>query len=306
MDGLTHPIAISVVIPYRGHPCVLKNCLRGLEKQNIISPYEVILVIDTADPSVFEVVTSFTFVRLVRSKVELTPGGARNLGVEYAQGQYIAFIDADCVPELGWLEAALSTLTEGSILVGGPVLDTLNSNPIAIADNMLQFADFSPHRPDGKASYLPVCNLAMIRNAFLEIGGFSETLPVGEDGVFSRDALSRWPTGLYFTRNMIVRHRGRASLRIFLRHQEVFGFYRGYLGLQISPLFQGLGSTAIITIPIICKRFSYILCRIIQWNVFGLRKIFSLLPVILLGLNAWAKGFYLGCRARRWSNKTCP
>jgi glycosyltransferase involved in cell wall biosynthesis len=286
---------ISVVVPCCGHANELKNCLLGLQRQTTTSPYEVIVVDSAADPAVVAVVAAFPTVHLVRSQSGLLPGAARNLGVRHARGDYIAFTDADCIPEPEWLEAAIAALNTDATVVGGPVLDARPFHPIAVADNILQFSDLSPHRPDGTASYFPGCNLAISRVAFYELGGFPTDLPAGEDILFISAAAKRWPGGIRFMRDMRVRHTGRTDLWTFWRHQEVFGFYRGYLGLLLQPIHQRLGSYRVLAVPIACKRLGYIVSRTVRWNPFGLLRIIVLLPILLLGLAAWAKGFHDGC-----------
>lgn len=287
---------ISVVVPCRGHANELKNCLRGLQEQTTTSPFEIIVVDSAPDTAVVNVVAAFPTIRLVRSQSELLPGAARNLGAQHAQGRYLAFTDADCIPESGWLAAAIEAFNSGTTVVGGAVLDAHPFHPIAVADNLLQFTDYSPHRPDGVVSRFPGCNFAISRTAFYELGGFSTDLPSGEDVLLSSAAATRWPGGIRFMRDMRVRHTGRTDLYAFWRHQEVFGFYRGRLGLRLRPIYQRLGGRAMLAVPIACRRLGYIVFRTVQWNPFGLLRIIVLLPILLLGLAAWVKGFRRGCR----------
>jgi glycosyltransferase involved in cell wall biosynthesis len=287
---------ISVVVPCRGHANELKNCLRGLQEQTTSSPFEIIVVDSASDTAVANVVTAFPSVRLVRSQLGLLPGGARNLGAQHARGEYLAFTDADCIPDPGWLAAAFKALNAGAIVVGGPVLDARPFHPIAVADNLLQFIDDSPHRPDGAVSYFPGCNFAISRTAFYELGGFAIPLPAGEDVLLSSAAATRWPGRVRFVRDIRVRHAGRTNLSAFWRHQEAFGFYRGHLGLRLRPIYQRLGGRTMLAVPIACKRLGYIVFRTVQWNPVGLLRIIVLLPILLLGLAAWVKGFLRGCR----------
>lgn len=296
MEHQTSSPLISVVVPCRRQADELKNCLRGLQQQATPLPYEIIVVDSAADPAVANVVAAFPSIRLVRSRLGLLPGGARNLGVQYARGDYIAFTDADCIPEPGWLAAAMAALNSGATMVGGPVLDARPLHPIAVADNLLQLVDFSPYRPNGVASKLAACNLALSRVAFHELGGFPPDLLAGEDSLFSIAAATRWPAGTRFVQDMRVRHSGRGNLRAFWQHQEVFGFYRGYLGSRLRPIYQRLGRRTIFAVLISFTRLGYIVFHTGKRNPAGLLRIIILLPIVLFGLTAWAKGFRQGCR----------
>lgn len=289
--------AISVVIPCRGPARELESCLRGLVGQTLSLPYEIIVVVDSrSDPTVAKVVATFHNVRLVHSLSILLPGGARNLGAYHARSEYLAFIDADCIPESDWITAAIAALNAGATMVGGPVLDAYPLHPIAVADNLLQFVDFPPNRSDGTAAYLPGCNFALSKPAFHELGGFHNDVAAGEDVLFNIAATQRWPRDVRFVRDMRVRHRGRTHLREFWYHQETFGFYRGYLALWLRPIYRLLGCQSVMVIPVVCMRLRYIMFRTAQWNPAGLLHIVLLLPILLFGLTAWAKGFCIGCR----------
>ena len=114
----TNSPLISVVVPCRGHANELKGCLRGLENQITTAPYEIIVVDSAADPAVSDVVDAFPGVRLVRSRSGLLPGSARNLGARHARGDYLAFTDADCIPEPDWLAAVITALKSGATMIG--------------------------------------------------------------------------------------------------------------------------------------------------------------------------------------------
>ena len=44
------------------------------------------------------------------------------------------------------------------------------------------------------------------------------------------------------------------------------------------------------------SKLGYIVFCTVQWNPVGLLRIIVLLPILLLGLAAWVKGFRHGCR----------
>jgi hypothetical protein len=159
----------------------------------------------------------------------------------------------------------------------------------------LQFVDFSPHRPEGEGLYFPGCNVAVSRTTFQTLGGFPTTLPAGEDTLFSGAAKKRWPDGLRFVPAMKVRHTGRTRLRAFWHHQEAFGFYRGSLGLRLEPTYQRLGKHLVGAILIAYKRLGYFTYRMAQWHPLDLLRLVILLPLLLIGLTAWGRGFHKGC-----------
>jgi glycosyltransferase involved in cell wall biosynthesis len=292
---MTNPM-ISVVIPCYKHAEEVGLCLRALATQACSVPFEVI-VVDSAMDDVVAAVVSSNRARLVRSPKRLLPGQARNLGAASAEGGILLFIDADCRPEPGWLDAAYAALTAGARLAGGPVLHARPLHPIAVSDNLLQFADFPPNRPDGPARYFPGCNLAIRRDDFYSVGGFPAiTLPSGEDTSFCSAVSARWPEGLSFTRRMQVRHAGRTTLRAFLEHHSTFGYCRSALDLHLAPWHRRWGRVRAMGAAIAAKRLSYILGRGLQWDGAQLARALVLLPILVAGLIAWTAGFRRGLR----------
>lgn len=298
MRGEQVPVApeVSIVIPCRGHVTELADCLAGLERQHQDRTTEIVVVTGPEDPEVEEAVGAFPTVRLVRSDRPLFAGEARNLGVRESSGNVVAFIDADSVPDPDWLCSGVEAIEGGALLAGGPVLNALPWHPVAPIDNLLQFADQGPRRPSGDAAYLPGCNIAVQRELFLRLGGFPEGMAIAEDIALSREATKFCKHALRYVSKMIVRHRGRTSLRELWRHQMTFGYERGNGGYFLSNQQQRFGARLIFFPLVVLRRLAYIAGRTAQWNPLGLLRILLLSPVLLYGLVAWAKGFRRGCR----------
>ncbi len=101
---------VSVIIPVYNDAERLKLCLARLAEQTYAS-YEVIVVDNgSADlTAVKAVVDTYEFASLT---TEERPGSyaARNRGIAIAQGQILAFTDADCIPAVDWIEQGVSQL----------------------------------------------------------------------------------------------------------------------------------------------------------------------------------------------------
>jgi GT2 family glycosyltransferase len=291
---------VSVIIPCREHSDELKRCLMALSEQQPAVDHEIIVVNSSpSDQRLAKVTTDFPSVRLVNGQKPLLAGEARNLGAEHARGKYLAFIDADCLPERGWLESVRNALEEGYWFVGGPVVDARPSHLIAAADNLLQLPDFSIYRPSGKATHLPGGNMGVHRDRFNSIGGFSSEIAVGEDTVLSSTASKRWPERVFFSNAMRVCHFGRESMRDFLLHQRQFGYFRALFGLHVSAIQLRLGKSIAFSSLLALKRMGYLIYKSLQWHPISLLQIFILLPFLLAGLGGWTVGFWKGCWARQ-------
>lgn len=123
-------------------------------------------------------------VRLVDSGGPRPPGAMRNLGVAVATGDLLAFVDADCEPEPGWLAAHLRRQAAGWSVVGGAVL--WDDAPYwTMADNLSMFHAFGEGAPGGPRPFLPTLSLSVSRAAWEAAGGMDPVLRCGEDVDFT-------------------------------------------------------------------------------------------------------------------------
>lgn len=288
-------LSCSIVIPCFRQAELLRSCLEGLTTARQGDGFEIVVVDAAGDGSISPVDSPAPDFRIVRGKHRLWPGAARNLGAGAARADILLFLDADCVAEPGWVEAARTGLRKGARVVGGPVLDGLPSNAIAASDNLLQFVECGPGRPEGPAARLPSCNLGIRRADFDTLGGFQD-VQAAEDVLLSRAALDRWPGGLRFLPGMRVRHLGRPRLKAYFAHQAWFGFSRGRLRNDLTPRQQRLAASALVLPAVVAKRLGYILGRTAAWNPRGLGRAVGLSPWLIAGLVAYAIGLRRGLR----------
>jgi GT2 family glycosyltransferase len=291
---------VSVVVPCRSHAGELARCLPTLISQNPAGNAQFIVVDSAADPEVAAVAAKYPSVTLVRSTEGLLPGEARNLGAAAAQGRYLAFLDADCIAAPGWLAHALAALARGAVIVGGPVLHGNGIHPIAVVDNLMQFSEVPPGRPEGIVALIPSCNMAIARADFFALGGFPRPAggsACGEDVLFCTRAAQRWPSPIRFDRGMRIRHFGRSRLRELLRHQYRFGWVRGHEGLVLAARYRRLGRLAAVMPLVAGKRLCNLAARAVAWQPANLLYMLLFAPILALGLGAWAYGFWQGCRA---------
>lgn len=301
MAASVNPPIISVVIPCLGHARELAYCLQALEAQEGSPTFEVIVVDSASDPAVEAVTRGFPRARLVRSGAGLSTGAARNAGASAASADILAFIDADCIPEHGWIRAAAGCVHEGAALASGPIMDVRPWHFIAASDNRLQFVDFPPRRPAGTHPYLPGAHLAMPRTVLDAVGGFNTEAIVSQDILLTEPVASENPDKVRFCPGMSVRHWGRSTWGEFLEHQRAFGYSRAAQKLRMNASLAWLGEHPILAGLVLMRRLAYIALRVLQWNLPDLPRFILQLPVLLIGLTAWTRGFYEGMRASRSS-----
>ena len=160
---------VTVVVACRDEVATLPACLDALEAQDH-HDFEVLAIDGCSTDGSTELLRS----RRVRvlNDTGNGPAGARNVGIEAARGEIVAFTDADCVPRFDWLAWLVARFEEPTVagVAGGLRLprDTLLGR---LEDN-----DARLHY----AGYI-TSNVAYRRSVLREVGGFDPTLRCAED-----------------------------------------------------------------------------------------------------------------------------
>ena len=95
----------SVIIPTFERPNDLKRCLLSLLKSNQLnSPSYEIIVSDDSDTDKCKIVTENCFEAAWGKGKKIGPAGNRNAGAARAKGEWIVFVDDDCIAQENYLE----------------------------------------------------------------------------------------------------------------------------------------------------------------------------------------------------------
>jgi glycosyltransferase involved in cell wall biosynthesis len=101
---------VSVIVPVFNDPERLALCLQALENQTYPhNSYEVIAVDNGSDESIEPIVARFCQARTTYEG-RSSSYAARNKGISLAQGEVIAFTDADSIPFADWIEKGVAHL----------------------------------------------------------------------------------------------------------------------------------------------------------------------------------------------------
>lgn len=123
--GAATPLRISVIVPVRNGCLHLARSLEALSR-SAYSNFEVIVVDDCSTDNTPQIVEQYG-ARYLRTPQVLGPGGARNLGAEQAEGEVLAFIDADVVVPVNALSLIADDLSRDPDLAA--VFGSYDDNP---------------------------------------------------------------------------------------------------------------------------------------------------------------------------------
>lgn len=163
---------ITVIVPAYNEEKYIKRCLDALLNQNINKNlYEVIVVDNASSDKTAEIVRKYP-VKLIHEKRKGV-AHARSAGTKVAQGEIIAFTDADCIVPKNWISNFLSKFEKD------PKLDALGG-VFAFYDGN-KFLKSLAQKTQTFTWHLSGGNMAMRKKSLAKIGGFKAGVDAGED-----------------------------------------------------------------------------------------------------------------------------
>lgn len=180
---------VSVIIPHFNMPAALERCLISVEAQTLDGAVEIIVVDNGSSQMPADVVDTHPGVILL-SEPTPGPGPARNAGVTAARAPVLAFIDADCRADDGWLKAAVEAVEAGGTcaVVGGDVrIDFVDPKHLTPVEAFEAVFAYRQRMYIEKQGFSGTGNLAMHRSVHEAVGPFAG-IGIAEDRDWGRRA----------------------------------------------------------------------------------------------------------------------
>jgi glycosyltransferase involved in cell wall biosynthesis len=279
---------VSIVIPVHNDRARLPTCLQALYYQTYpYHRYEVIVVDNNSTEDIPSIAQQFPNVQYT---MEAKPGNnaARNRGLSIAKGEFIAFTDADCIPDREWLAEGVRSLLANpdAGIIGGAIQFFCQGDrptPVEYADSVCYLQQAVYVQRD---RYAAGANLFTRRSVIQHVGGFEERLlNLGDKEWGQRVAAAGF--GVRYEERAIVHHPARATLSALLakarrqtQAQITLGELRGECLPRISFLPMGWQFFCHVArdenLPTLKEKlqFVWIMHRVkwaIAWELFGNR-----------------------------------
>ncbi|MCX7920365.1 MAG: glycosyltransferase [bacterium] len=225
------------------------------------------------------------------------PAKKRDIGIEYARGEVIAFLDDDTYPEKDWLKNAVTIFLENEDIaaVSGPAVTPPSNDVMQQASGLI----YSSWLVGGSYRYryipqsrrdvddYPTCNLLVRKSVLQELGGFNTKFWPGEDTKLCLEIVQKLRKKIVYAPTVLVYHHRRRLFRGHLKQILSYGLHRGYFvkrfpatSLRVSYFLPSLLTFAIL--------FGW-LTRFIHpflFNLYLFGVISYLIAAILTGLTA--------------------
>jgi GT2 family glycosyltransferase len=182
----------SVIVPVFEHWHLIPQLLAGLDRQTIAREQVEVILVDNGSQQFVPPNPQPPNVKVLQC---LTPGSyaARNHGVKVAQGTWLAFTDADCVPQPDWLaqfhqaiQAAEDGQTQPDLWVGQVAVVSQATRPNAY--EIYDIVKGIPQERYVSRGYGATANLVVRRSVLEQLGGFDAQRFSGGDADFCRRA----------------------------------------------------------------------------------------------------------------------
>ncbi len=277
---------VSVVIPSL-NSAVINRTIASLKEQTFGLDQLEVLVVGLDDAGLIDPADG---IRFIPTGAPVNPAVARNIGMHLAQGDFLLFLDADCIATPNWVETMVSCLAAGKAVVGGAVTFPVD-NYWLVCDNVTFFHEYMPSKKAGERRYLPTLNLGVQRDVVQAVGGFDETLPRAQDIEFT---VRMFASGYrpYFTPTAGVRHcPENRGLQQTLRRSFVSGEYSIGIRLRHADIYHTpfFARSAVLLLALSPLISAYIALKIFAVDRAMLRYWYTL-PVVFLSKLAWCLG----------------
>jgi GT2 family glycosyltransferase/glycosyltransferase involved in cell wall biosynthesis len=177
---------VSVVIPVHNKYHLTLQCLRALQNNSDITPYEIIVVNDASSDWTKSALSNIRGIRVINVVGNLGYLRATNLGISETRGKYVALLNNDTIPISGWLDRLVSELeSDSKIGIAGakllyPNMQVQELGSQIFSDgsgwNLGKYADhFSPeHSFTREVDYVSAAAILVRSDLLAKTNGFDE------------------------------------------------------------------------------------------------------------------------------------
>ncbi|HEY4927751.1 MAG TPA: glycosyltransferase [Acidimicrobiales bacterium] len=233
--------SMSVVVCAYNAAATLDECLAhtcALDYPEL----EILVVDDGSTDATARIAASHPRVRLIT----VEHGGlsaARNIGLQEARNDVVAYLDADAYPTPQWPYHLSLGFDEPQVVgVGGPNFGPTTDGATAAAVALAPGGPVHVLVSDDRAEHLPGCNMAFRRSALADAGGFDPVFETAGDDVDLCWRLLDRGGLLAFHAGAVVWHHRRSSVRGYLRQQRGYGRSEALVEARHPERFTALGS----------------------------------------------------------------
>lgn len=219
---------VSVIIPTLNSESTIEECLRSIYSTRNAPPFEVIVVDAESTDNTIELAKKYPVKLLFSDKPQ---SRQRNVGINHATGDIIAFTDSDCQVNEDWLSTLSKHFDDLSVAsVGGPNLTPEDGSFWAQCFGVLMESSLGSagvrntvkYKSVREVKHNPPVNSAIRQSVLQEVGDFPEGFAISEDVVLDAK-IKRKGYKLIYDPQLVVWHHRRKTLGGFIKQLTGYG-----------------------------------------------------------------------------------
>ncbi|MGQ9684106.1 MAG: glycosyltransferase [Anaerolineae bacterium] len=282
------PPSLSVIVASYNARSTIAACLRSLEAQRTPVPLEVIVVDSSSDGTDTLVAEDFPGCSLLHFDERKYCGDARNLALEHARGNVVAFVDADCTVPAEWADLVMAAHRGPDPAIGGAIANGNPQSLVGWAAYLCEFSQWMPGMPAGPVGDIAGASMTYKRTILAQYKPFIE-------GTYGSDTELHWRLAragvrIRYEPSIVVYHHNITKLRLVLAHEFRHGrdFARVRSRKQtFTPLRRALYAAFSPAIAVLLMAKT--LGRLVRVRHM-VRPPLRSLPIMALGFLAWSLG----------------
>ncbi len=279
---------VSVIIAAYNARKTIRECLASLHGQTTEANFEVIVVDSSTDGTADCIENAFPEVKVYRFATRKYAGDARNIGISLARGEIVAFIDADCTADPGWVDAILAAHGAPDPAIGGSIANGNPENSVGWAAYFCEYSQWMPGIPAQRMTDIACANMSYKKKVFEDFGGFIE-------GTYCSDSEFHWRLGregysLRFDPSIKIAHHNIDNFGRFLRHEFQHGRFFAQVRTRGQDFSPARSCAYVLLSPLIMiKLFFEIASRVLAGGMCRAAFLKSI-PLLVLGIISWTLG----------------
>ncbi|OGW40604.1 MAG: hypothetical protein A2Y97_05115 [Nitrospirae bacterium RBG_13_39_12] len=306
---------VSIIIPVKNEVRLLKACLESISKLDYPkSSFEVIVADGMSTDNSADIARYYGAKVVLNERETVSPG--RNIAFRHANGEIVAFTDADCRVDKNWISNSLKYFEDRKIgCVGGPNITPSDEGSfgkaVGFVFNQKIFSAGSVHARELKeikeVKSIPGCNAIYRRDALEKVMPIDEALLTCDDTELNQRLIDNGYKLLY-TPDVFVWHYRRPNPKRLFKQMYRYAIGRLQVGKMDRRMINFIHILIGVTLPL--SLIVFILSPIVFTLLFllyilfimlysGLAviktrslKVFLLVPVVIsIIIFAWSSGF---------------
>ncbi len=290
---------ISVAIITLNNKSTIERCLESIDTLDYPKDkYEIVVVDGGSSDGTLDLLQKFP----VKQVIDRRPcrGAARNTAVKNCAGELIAFTDADCVVDRGWLKNHVSIHHDPRIMVAaGSVLQGGDFGLPTSLYHSTYFATQSPATARRNTWEIATCNASFKASSFKVAGPFQE-LDRGEESLLCWKIIQKGFQVIFDPSPKVVHlHRPMNFNALFKRSRE-----EGYSDRCLQGAFgdrapfrlpKSYALVALLTPSLAMARLARYFTKLVSGGYKKTRALLSI-PVLLASSLYWLRGYLTASR----------